>query len=184
MPYTQSTLQSELSKQREASAGWPWRLVTLSFVIVLTVGAVYIGMRFGFEEVYLKRALSNADAAFAKTSGSVSDDEQKQILGFYSQLSNIGTLLKKQGKSSPYLDMIEKNTLKAVMYTNMDMKTDERTVTIKMDGKTPSYVAVVEQMELYKKLPNVKEVKLSGARTGLQAADGIMFSLQVTLNRQ
>lgn len=184
MPYTQSTLQSELSKQREASAGWPWRLVTLSFVILLAVAAVYVGMKFGFEEAYLKRALTQADAEYSKTSKQVSPDEQKQILSFYSQLNNIGTLLKKQGIGSSYLDMIEKNTLKGVIYTNMDMKIDDRTATIKMDGKTSAYPMIVQQMELYKRLPNIKDVKLSGARTGIQPADGIIFTIQVTLNRQ
>lgn len=185
MAYTQSALQTELSKQREASAGWPWRLLTLSLVIVLTVVAVYVGMKFGFEDAYLKRALSSADAEAAKTSKTVSPDEQKQIFNFYSQLSNIDTLLKKQGKGTVYLDMIEKNTLKAVVYGNMDMKIDDKVATIKMDGKAPSYSAVVQQMELYKKLPNIKEVKLSGARTGsgLPTDNGITFSIQVTINR-
>lgn len=185
MPYTQSTLQSELSKQREVSAGWPWHLLTLSLIIVLTVAAVYAGMKFGFEDVYLNRALSQANAESLKTSKTVSPDEQKQIFNFYSQLSNIDTLLKKQGKGTGYLDMIEKNTLKAVIYTNMDMKIDDKSATIKMDGKTPAYSGVVQQMELYKRLSGIKEVKLSGARTGsgLAGDTGVTFSIQITINR-
>lgn len=181
MPYTQSALQTELSKQREASAGWPWRLVTLSLVILLTVAAVYAGMKFGFEGIYLKGALSKANSEAAKTTKSVSPDEQKQIFNFYSQLHNIDTLLAKQTKGTIYLDMVEKNTLKAVVYTTMDIKIDDKVAVIKMDGKTASYSAVVQQMELYKKLPNIKGVKLSGARLSSQPGEGIVFSIEVTL---
>jgi hypothetical protein len=184
MAYTQSALQSELSKQREASAGWPWRLMTLSLVIFLTVAAVYAGMKFGFEDAYLQSALSQADTQSNKTLKSVSEDEQKQIFNFYSQLSNIDTLLKRQGKGTTYLDILEKNTLKAVVYGDSDMRIDENGVIIKLDGKTPSYSLVVQQMELYKKISNVREVRLLGARIGALPSDGIAFSIQVVLNRQ
>lgn len=184
MPYTQSALQSELSKQREASAGWPWRLMTLSLVILLTVGAVYAGMQFGFENLYLQNALKSADAESVKTSKTVSADDQKQIFNFYSQLSNIDMLLKKQGKATPYLSLIEQNTLKSVIYANMSMDISEQAISIKMDGTAPLYSSIVQQMDLYKKLPNVKGVKLSGARSGAQASDGVLFSIEVILNRQ
>lgn len=183
MPYTQSALQSELSKQREASAGWPWRLMTLSLVILLTVTAVYAGMRFGFEGLYLQNALDNANAQAQKTSKTVSTDDQKQIFNFYSQLSNIDTLLRRQGKVTPYLDLIEQNTLRAIVYSNVSMEVGDQVATIKMDGKAPVYSVIVQQMDLYKNLPNVKDVKLSGARSGNQAADGVSFSIEVTLNR-
>lgn len=183
MAYTQSALQTELSKQHEAAAGWPWRLMTLSLVILLTVIAVYAGMLFGFKDAYLQRQLTQADAEAAAVLKTVSLDEQKQIFNFYSQLSNIDTLLKKQAKGTTYLDLIERNTLKAVTYASMDMKVDDRAVTIKLDGKTSAYAVIVQQMDLYKKMPNVKDVKLSGSRTAGQAADGILFSIQLTINR-
>lgn len=157
--------------------------MTLSLVILLTVGAVYVGMKFGFEDAYLKNALSNAESQSAKTSKTVSADEQKQIFNFYSQLSNIDALLKKQGKGSVVLDAIEQNTLRAVVYTSADVRVDEKGITIKMDGKTPSYSLVVQQMELYKKMGSVKDVRLLGARVGVVATDGIVFSIQIVLNR-
>lgn len=183
MAYTQSALQTELSKQHEAAAGWPWRLMTLSLVVLLTVVAVYVGMKFGFQDAYLQRQLKQAETDATAVLKSVNPDEQKQILNFYSQLSNIETLLKKQGKGTPYLDLIEKNTLKVIVYSNIDMKIGEKTTIIGLDGKTATYGAIVQQMDLYKKMPNVKEVKLSGARIASTAAEGIQFSIQVTLNR-
>ncbi len=98
-------------------------------------------------------------------------------------MTNIDTLLKKQGKVTPYLDLIEKNTLKAVTYASMNVDISSQLATIKMDGKGSSYSTVVQQMELYRKLPDVKGVKLSGARTGATPADGVIFSIEITLNR-
>lgn len=183
MAYTQSALQSELAKQHDAAAGWPWRLMTLSLVVLLTVAAVYGGMKFGFQDAYLTRQLKQADTEGAAILKTVSPDEQKQIFNFYSQLSNIDLLLKQQGKGTPYLDLVEKNTLKAVTYTMMDMKLDDRAVVIKFDGKTSAYGVIVQQMDLYKKMSNVKDIKLTGARTAGQVADGVLFSIQITLNR-
>jgi len=182
MPYTQSVLQTELSKQREAAAGWPWRLMTFSFIIFLAVLAVYIGMRFGFEEVYLKRALSQEEAEFASTFKSVSPEEQKSVFNFYSQLSNIDTLLKKQGKATPYLSFIEQNTLKTVTYSGMDLRFADRSVIIVLNGKTPAYTAVVQQLELYRTVPTVTEVKLLGARF-ISPAEGVDFTIQITAAR-
>lgn len=183
MAYTQSVLQTELSKQQEASAGWPWHLMTLSLVVLLTVGAVYVGMKFGFEGAYLQSSLKTASNTSAQISKSVSPDEQKQIFNFYSQLSNIDTLLKKQGRGSIYLDAIEKNTLKAIVYSNLDARIDENGATLKMDGKTSSYSLVAQQMELYKKMANVKDVRLFTARVAAQASDGIVFTIQVVITR-
>lgn len=182
MAYTQSPLQTELSKQREASAGWPWRLMTFSLIVLLTVFAVYAGMRFGFEEAYLKRALSQEEANFAKTFKSVSQEEQKNVFDFYSQLSNIDLLLKKQAKVTPYLALIEERTLKSIVYSNMDFKTDDRAVIIRLDGKTLSYTAVTQQLELFRGAPGVTDVKLLGSRF-TNSTDGLNFSIQVTLGR-
>lgn len=182
MPYTQSVLQTELSKQREAAAGWPWRLMTLSFIILLAVFAVYAGMRFGFEDMYLKRALIREDAAFSETFKSVSLEEQKEVFNFYSQLSNIDTLLKKQGKASPYSTLIEQHTLKAITYSGMDLRFTDSLAVILLDGKTASYASVVQQLAQYKKAPGVTDVKLLGARF-INSAEGIKFSIQVTVAR-
>lgn len=183
MAYTQSALQTELSKQREAASGWPWRLMTLSFIIFLTVVAVYGGMKFGFADTYLQRQLKQAETDLSTITKSVSIDEQQQIFDFYSQLNNIDMLLARQGKATPYLESIEKNTLKDIVYSGIDIKIDERTATVRVDGKTLAYNAIVQQIELYKKMPNVKEVKLSGARAVGKASDGILFSIQVAFNR-
>lgn len=182
MAYTQSVLQTELSKQREAAAGWPWRLMTLSLVVLLAVGAVYVGMRFGFEEVYLKRALSQEEAEFSSTFKSVTPEEQKSVFNFYSQLSNIDTLLKKQGKATPYLSLVEQNTLKAIVYSGMDLRFSDRSAILLLNGKTSAYASVVQQLELYKKAPNVTEVKLLGARF-ISLAEGVDFSIQLTIAR-
>lgn len=182
MPYTQSVLQTELSKQREAAAGWPWRLMTLSLIILLAVVAVYVGMRFGFEEVYLKRALSQEEAEFSATFKSVSPEEQKDVFNFYSQLSNIDILLKKQGKATPYFSLIEQHTLKTITYATMDIRSTDRSVVMLLAGKTSSYSSIVQQLELYKQVPSVTEVKLLGARF-TSPAEGINFSIQITIAR-
>ena len=182
MPYTQSVLQTELSKQREAAAGWPWRLMTLSFIILLAVVAVYVGMRFGFEEIYLKRALSQEETVFSTTFKSVSPEEQKSVFNFYSQLSNIDTLLKKQGKASPYLSLIEQHTLKTVIYSGMDLRFSDRSAVIVLNGKASAYTSVVQQLELYKQVPSITEVKLLGSRF-VSPTEGVDFSIQITAAR-
>ena len=180
MPYTQSILQTELSKQHDTSAGWPWHLLTLSFVIALTVSIVYVGMRFGFEEMYLKRALSHEESVFATTVKSVSPNEQTSVFNFYSQLSNIETLLQKQGKATPFLTSIEQQTLKEVVYTGIDLRIASPATVIIITGKTAAYPSVVQQLERYKQIPNVTDVKLLGARF-ISPAEGVNFSVQITI---
>lgn len=156
--------------------------MTLSFIILLAVAAVYIGMRFGFEEVYLKRALSQEDAKFAATFKSVGLEEQASVFNFYSQLSNIDLLLKKQGKITPYLSLIEQHALKSIVYNGMDFRFADRSAIIALTGKTSTYSSIVQQLELYRQVPNVTEVKLLGAHA-VSPTEGISFSIQITAAR-
>lgn len=157
--------------------------MTLSLVALLTVIAVYVGMRFGFKELYLGKQLEEANATAVKLTHSVTPEEQKQIFNFYSQLSNIDSLLDTRGRALMYFDLIEKNTLKAVTYSSMNLAVSGKAVTIDLGGRTMAYATVVEQMDLYKKMPGVKEVKILGSRAAGQAVDGIEFSLQIIVNR-
>ena len=182
MPYTQSALQTELSRQREAAAGWPWRLMTLSIIVLLAVVAVYLGMRFGFEEAYLKGALADEEATYAATFKSVSPEDQKRVFDFYSQLSNIDTLLKKQGKVTPYAVIIEQNTLNAITFSNLDIKTSDTAIVAVIVGRTATYSSIVQQLGLFKAAPDVSDVKLLGARF-VNPTDGINFSIQITFDR-
>ncbi|HAL24591.1 TPA: hypothetical protein DDZ49_04555 [Candidatus Wolfebacteria bacterium] len=157
--------------------------MTLSLIVLLTVAAVYAGMKFGFQDAYLKSQLKSANAESADVFKSVTAEEQKQIFNFYSQLSNIHSLLDTRGKGILYLDLLEKNTLKTVTYSNIGVIVADKEVNVDLDGRASSYGAIVQQMDLYKKMPGVKDVKLSGARVGGQAADGVLFSMKIIVNR-
>ncbi len=179
MAYTQSALETELNKSRTAATGWPWKLLTLSLAILLTVVAVYLGMRFGFQ-MYLESRLNSADAEYKRITKSVSSEQQKEVFAFYSQLSNIDTLLRSQLKGSDVLDIVEKNTLKQIALSSLDFSSTGKNLQIKLDGSAPSYDAITQQLQQFKQSPDIQSATLAGSRTVNPGS--ISFTIQLTFN--
>jgi len=90
--------------------------------------------------------------------------------------------LKKQGKVTPYAVIIEQNTLNAITFSNLDIKTSDTAIVAVIVGRTATYSSIVQQLGLFKAAPDVSDVKLLGARF-VNPTDGINFSIQITFDR-
>ncbi|MBI4993774.1 hypothetical protein HZC33_02350 [Candidatus Wolfebacteria bacterium] len=151
---TQGTMSS---KNLGISAEFPWRLLSFSAIIFGFALFIYLGMVFGYEP-YLNSQAGNLNQKISALNQSIDENQQKQIIGFYSQLVNIQDLLKTHKPISSIFDLIEKNTYQSVSYSNLRMSVADKE--IRIDGSAPDYETLIKEVALWNKTPEINRVVL------------------------
>ena len=180
MAYKQSAIETELGKQEKLRTGWPWRLMFVAFLVFGSMAAIFLGIIFGFQP-YLKSQLSAVDAKLNQLVASISDEQQKNILNFYSQLSNIGGVLNSRNQATKYVDFLEKNVLKSVYFNLVSLSFKEGAATISADGQTLNYDSLAQQIEVFKEAPEIADVILGSSRIIESGKTGSLVNFTVTL---
>lgn len=176
--YTQSVLEEQLKAGSDVSAGWPWRLLLLSGAVFLTSVGIYLGMELGFNP-YLSSQDKKADQELSQLSNAISEEQAQNFSAFYSQINNIQSLMDDHNKSSQFAAFLEKNTLRNIFFKNLNF--DAKEGTIKLDGVAPSYDFLAQQMEIFRKAPEISKVNIEGASLGEEKGSGVNFSIRLIL---
>ncbi|MBI5401514.1 hypothetical protein HZB05_01665 [Candidatus Wolfebacteria bacterium] len=180
MAYKQSAIETELGRQEKLKTGWPWRLMFVAFLVFGSMVAIFLGITFGFQP-YLKSQLSAVDTKLNQLVASISDEQQKSILNFYSQLSNIGGVLNSRSQATKYVNFLEKNVLKSVYFNSINLSFKERAATISADGQTLNYDSLAQQIEVFKEAPEIADVVLGNSRMTELGKAGSVVNFTVTL---
>ncbi|MBI5079649.1 PilN domain-containing protein [Candidatus Wolfebacteria bacterium] len=172
---SRSILEKELVKGERLPVGWPWRLLTFMAIIFLTVFLIYAGIAFGYS-TYLKSQIKDLDEKIAEFNKSIDKESQEKLIAFYSQFVNVKKLLESHVNGSKIFEFLQKNTHQKVYYANMNLSLKEKN--IRLDGVAPDYNILAQQMEIFRRAPEIENVSL----TGSQAKDNdIAFSLSIIL---
>ena len=173
--YTQSALEQELRRTERLPVGWPWRLLLFSVVVFGATIAGYLGITLGYQP-YLNSRIKTLDTEIANLTQTVGEEQQKNLVLLYSQLSNIQNLLNSHTASSKIFDLLEKNTQPQVYYLSLSFSLAGKN--IQLDGSAPSYGALAQQIEIFKQIPEIEKVSLGDSAV---IEDGtIRFSLRLT----
>jgi len=173
--YTKSALEEELKKPESLPIGWPWRLLLFMLIVFATTAAVYLGMVVGYKP-YLNSKITTLDQEINQLGQTIDPEQQKNLISFYSQLVNINSLLQSHTKSSKFFDFLEKNTSSKIYYKAVDMSLEEKKV--KIEGEASSYTALAEQVELFRRSPEVEKISLESSLAG---DSGVSFALNLIL---
>lgn len=172
---SRSVLEKELVKGEQLPVGWPWRLFAFTAIIFLTVLSIYIGIAFGYS-TYLKSQIKDLDEKIAEFNKAIDQETQAKLIAFYSQFANVQKLLESHIKGSNFFEFLQKNIHQQVYYTNTNLSLKEKN--IRLEGIAADYNVLAQQMEIFRRAPEVQNVSL----TGSQAKDNdIAFSLSIIL---
>jgi hypothetical protein len=147
-------------------------------IVFCFTAALYLGMTLGYKP-YLNSQISGLDQKISQLSQSIDEGQQKKLISFYSQLINIDGLLKTRSETSKFFDFLEKNTSGKVYYESADLSAAEKTV--KLEGVAASYSVLAEQMEIFRRAPEIKGISLDNSSVG---ESGIDFSAKLSLNEK
>lgn len=90
-------------------SGLPWRTLVVSLIILGVTVLIYLGMIFGMQP-YLEHQIAKQEGQLDQMTSSMSQNEQKAALNFYSQLYNISVLLKQRVDIMPFFAVLEAHT--------------------------------------------------------------------------
>lgn len=180
--YTQNVIEEQLRGKESLAVGWPWRLLVVSGLILITTVAIYFGIAVAFNS-FLDAKLKKADADLKGLESEISEEQRIDFMGFYSQINNIETLMGKQTSPAAFFaEVLEKNTLKKVFFNNLSVNL--RAKEVKLDGVADSYATLAQQLEVLRQAKEVARVNLESAALVQADKDSqrVNFSLRLTFN--
>jgi len=164
--------------QEKLSVGWPWRLFSFSFLIILAAVVVYFGLAFGYKN-FLTDRVNDVDFEIQQLSESIPQDQQDKLIKFYGQLANLQTLLNNHIISSNIFPILERNTNQGVFYNSAEFKmTDRRLV---LEGVANSYQVLSQQLEAFNRVPDIDKVIVNESYL---SSGRVAFRLFIILNEK
>lgn len=164
------------------SPAFPWRLLSFAAIIFGAAVFIYLGMAFGYTP-YLDKQVKNLDQKISALNKSIDENQQKQLIGFYSQLINIQDLLKSRKSVLPAFDLIEKNTYQSANYSSMKMNVGGGEIIL--DASVPDYETLIKEIGLWNKAPEIKKAVVENISLQesplVKGKTEIKFSLKLTL---
>jgi hypothetical protein len=177
MPDTQQQPKS-LNEQfiaEPVSIGLPWRLLVFSIVLFALSLLIYFGMSIGYES-YLNAKVSGLDKQLDQLSTSISQKDQQQFVGFYSQIVNLKTVLGQHIFSANIFPFLEKNTLPQVFYT--EAKFNGSSSNLELQGRAVSLQTLAQQLAQFEKSPELSTAILKS--TNFNQSGTIDFVISLT----
>lgn len=178
MPLPQNVTE-QLSRVPVRAQGVSAQLLMLTSLIFFISLASYVGLKYGYQP-YLDKKIKELDASIATDKQKISPTDQANFINFYSQLTNLKTLLSKHVSGLRFFEWLEKNTQVNVYFQNMTFNFPLGT--INLIGQARSINDIGEQVSVLSQLPEVKKVNLTGITSSQNKL--WQFNLLVTVDPQ
>lgn len=168
---------NQINREPDRSPGWSAGLILFcAGILVLTV-VIYAGIKFGYEP-YLNSQFSSTQTQIATLGQSISSSDTANLLTFYSQISNLQSLLSKHVINSQFFSWLEQNTEANVYYSQFSLVSGDQ---ITLVGDALSEADVNEQVAVFEASPEVKSVAVTNV--GVSGSGKWQFTASLTMNQ-
>ncbi len=176
MALPQQVVEQLSQEGSRRTPGWSFGVMLFSGSILLIVLAIYAGLQYGYEP-YLNAQISGLQKQVDQLGRSVSPVDEANLVTFYSQISNLQSLVKNHIFFSQLLSWLETNTETNVYFTNMTFTSNDQ-MTLAGVGKTSADVA--EQVAVFEASPDISSLSLSNANYS-PTLNAWIFNLIITM---
>ncbi len=166
----------QLGQESRRTPGWSSGMLLFSGSVLFVIVLIAAGLRFGYEP-YLNAQLSSLDSQIQKVGQSISASDQANLVTFYSQISNLQSLITNHVFFSQFLTWLEQHTEANVYYTNMVFASGNQ---IALVGIAQTSADVSEQIAVFEAAPEVTAVSLSNV-TYSSSVNGWIFNVVLTM---
>ncbi len=173
-PYTQTALEQELKRAERLPVGWPWRLLLFSAIVLGTAIAIYLGISLGYKP-YLDSQIKTLDAKIAGLGQTVGEEQQRNLVSLYSQLTNIQTLLDSHTSTSKIFDLLQRNTQPSIYYLDMTLSVAGKE--LQLEGSASNYNVLAAQLQIFRQAPEIQKVSL--ANSAVMADGSVNFAMSL-----
>ncbi len=131
----------------------PWRLLIFSGVLFGLSILIYFGFSIGYES-YLNSRSADLDNQLNELSNSISNQDQRKFVGFYSQIVNLKSVLNQHVFSSNIFPFLEKNTLPQISYSQAKFKSAG--LDLEILGRATSLQTLAQQLAQFERATEVR----------------------------
>ncbi len=172
-----------LSREPVHTPGWSGQLLMFAATIFFISLGVYLGLMFGYKP-YLDSKISGLDAQIQKFTQEIPLSDQEQLASFYSQLSNLGGILKKHVVSSPLFDWLEKHTDANVFYAKFNFNPGTNQLALTGTAKTTNdFVQQIQAFQGESAVERINVNSLTSSSNGTWQFDLVLFLRPDFLNQ-
>jgi hypothetical protein len=161
MPLPQKVVE-QLGREPVRTPGWSGRILMFSSTVFFIFVGLFAGMKFGMA-TYLEDELAKVDEQIKTKGDEVTVGDVQSIQSFYSQLSNVQTLLAKHLAPARLMDWLDAHTHENVWFDNASYNQTENEVAL--NGTTATVPDFVQQMLHFEEQSEVKSVATRSLRT-------------------
>ena len=154
MPLPQKVIE-QIGREPPHTPGWSTQLLMFSSTIFLIILFIYLGLAFGYTP-YLSSKFKKIEDRKAAVIQEIPINKQAELITFYSQLSNLQTILAQHVVASPLFDWIEKNTHQSIYFTQFSLNTAANQVAL--GGVGASLDDINRELLLLQAQPEVKKI--------------------------
>jgi hypothetical protein len=147
----------QLNQESTRTPGWSSGLILFAGSILFIVVFIYAGLRFGYE-AYLTGQNASLSAQADKVGQSISPSDEANLVRFYSQISNLESLIKNHVFFSQFLTWLERNTEANIYYNNISFAGGDQ---VTLAGVAKTSADVTQQIAVFEADPKVSLVSLS-----------------------
>ncbi len=144
MPLPDKVIE-QLGKEPPKTPGWALGALFFSGGVLFLAIVIYVGLNFGYAP-YLQSQLTATQRKISALGNQVSPSDQTHLINFYSQLSNLQTLLRNHVLSSQFFTWLEQNTEANVYFQSFSLTQGTEVTLI---GVAPSEADVNEQIAVF-----------------------------------
>ena len=163
MPLPQKVAE-QLGREPPKTPGWSGKLLMFSATIFFIAGGIYAGITFGYQ-AYLESQIAEIENRIKTAGQEVSDSDIEGIRSFYSQLTNVQTLLKEHVFPARLFEWLEAHTHTAVWFSNFGYSREQNEVALQ--GTVDTVEHFVQQITELERQPEVARVTSRTLRRGI-----------------
>lgn len=147
----------QLGREPADTQGWAFGAVLFSGGILFLTIIIYLGMSYGYEP-YLQGKITDAQNQIATLNNSISPTDQSNLIHFYSQISNLKTLLQKHTLTSQFFTWLGNNTEANIYYQSFSLAAGYK---VTATGHAATEADVNQQIAIFENSPEVNSVSVS-----------------------
>jgi hypothetical protein len=148
----------KLAKAPTEEQGTYKQLLMLAGTLLFISGVLYLGLTFGYAP-YIENQIVSVEQQSKALDEKVPKEKQDQLIAFYSQISNLSTLLGKHPNTIKIFGWLEANTQPNIYFSKLSFNLATYQLSLIGVGKTPLDIA--EQINIFEKASEVSRVNFN-----------------------
>ena len=164
----------QIRREPSRAPGWSGRLVMFAGTTLFVSLLAFFGLAYGYKP-YLESQVAASERDAKKFSQEIPANLQENIVKFYSQITNIKSLLARHGASSKFFDLLEAKTIPNVYFEKLNLASANQEV--QLSGRAKTFQDFSAQIAVFQANPLIVKVLV---KTSTLDAQGL-WAFDVTL---